>query len=147
VDHLQAFREYATRISFNLTMSRNQVASFGAIVLDFEQHTTRLPYDETKCNITALAQVRREQGLTDRFICAARWLQANGFIREHPAIAKMRLEHEAKPDAHKWDWSLFEKHPQYILTEAGEHMAALLRLARLIPQRAANTPRRKKKAA
>ena len=152
MDHTRAFRDYATRVSFNISMSRNQVAVFRAIVLDLERppfvmKTLEGPGIKIGIATKLYGDERRALGIPDARMIGIRWLIANGFVREQPEITAMRLAHEK---GEKWDWKVFDKHDhQYILTPAGEHMAELLRLAGLIPERATNQnakPRRKRRA-
>lgn len=147
MNHERAFRDYATRVSFNISMSRNQVAVFRAVVLDLESPRFRR-FDTGMMHGVgrdALERERRALGIVNQDMMGLRWLIANGFVREHPKINAMRLAHERDPAKNKWDWNLFDKYDPHLLTEAGEHMAALLRIAGLIPQRASNVNTEKKK--
>jgi hypothetical protein len=145
MDHNRAFRDFATRVSFNVTFSRNQVAAFRAIVMDLE---APLPVSDGTLwgpGRAALHRDRVENHIPDLFVMGLRWLMSNGFVREHPKIAEMRVKHER--DGAPWQWSLFTKYHPYQLTEAGEHMAGLLRIAGLIPQQVANDQNQRKRKA
>lgn len=118
---LQAFREYVTRVSFNLTMSRNQVAALRDIVIMIEHgHEKRMD----------LRQYEREQfGYYGNFVIGARWLGSHGLVK-HTDPTTMQ------PPWSKCPWEL---------TEAGEHVVGLLRLAGLIPAKISNNNKQRKK--
>lgn len=105
----KAFREYATRISFNISLSRNQIYTLWNISLQ-KLYRPREEMAEFGLNI-------------DMFVPGAKWLCQHGLVTW------------VDPITMKPPW----KEYPYKLTEAGTHLLALLRIAEVIPKEAVNT--------
>lgn len=146
----KAFRDYATRVSFNITLSRNQVATLRHVVFDIENENR---YDGFDARHRARVEAQcdhRSMGLADMYVIGLRVLYANGLIEADPRFTAEN-ERFDKAVAH------YEKHggsrplrkywgPSNRLTAAGEHVVALLRIAGLIQMPASNTNARKRRA-
>lgn len=131
-DDTRAFREYATRVSFNITVSRNQVATLRQIALDCEQYQCGLSWDER-------LDSRPEH--VPMFIPGCRHLVAHGLVRRALAV----LEDEARIAALKASGKYAVRKytgPAHEPTDAGWHLVALLRIAGLIPTAIANQNRK-----
>lgn len=127
----RAFRDYATRVSFNLTLSRNQIANLRHIVFDIENE--ELAYEQRR---QAAEQANSES--PPCFIVGNKALQSMGLIDHDP---RWVAENERSDAAHKVGTRYFRKYwgPSWQVTPAGEHVVELLRMAGLIPQRAVNS--------
>ena len=133
----KAFRDYATRISFNLSLSRNQVGHLAGVIADIEL-AKALGWDE------------RYDACKDAVADAGGKLQL--FVQGRGSLQRMGLIAPAKGWQDYWDNKTKQSPPwpQYNLTPAGEHVVELLRIAGLLPQAAANTNKvkgKKKKVA
>lgn len=134
-DYNRAFREYATRVSFSLSMSRNQVAVLREIVLNLE--AAGVPFDQRPGSVEARDRRRAlyEIGVrvADNYIVGMRWLIATGLLFETPEHIAERVRVDAAKaagDRAYFDYAI----PHYKLTPAGEHIVGLLRCAGLIPE-------------
>lgn len=104
----KAFREYATRVSFNISLSRNQIYTLWTIS---SGKTSRPRQDRIDFGLNA-----------DMFVPGAKWLQQHGMvIWTDPST--MNPSYKDYP---------------FKLTEAGECMLKLLRIAGLVPEEAVN---------
>lgn len=119
----RAFRDYATRVSFSLNMSRNQVSTLRSMVLDIECAEQNGYRPDNMPGTEDRKRTYLQTGSPDQFVIGARWLQSAGLVKWTDPIAM-------NP---KWSREPWE------LTEAGKHVVALLRIAGLIPERVANT--------
>jgi hypothetical protein len=129
-----SFRQYVTRVSFALTLSRNQVSVLTDIVFrieDFKAHGANRFVVDTPRDREIKARKAAGECVHDNFVMGARWLGERGLVKH------------TDPSTMTPKWSRFP----YELTEAGEHVVALLRIAGLMPAAAANTNRKKKRRA
>ncbi len=157
IDAQRAFRDYVTRVSFNLTMSRNQIGVLRSIVLDIESWQANAGknwFDRGEGNKEARelrVYARTQMGVTlaDNFIVGMRYLMGTGLIRETVAHAEQEARIAAMAKAGKQPPLRSTDIQHFEMTEAGEHVVALLRLAGLIPARAvnANVSRKRKRGA
>jgi hypothetical protein len=146
IDSKRAFRDYVTRVSFNLSMTRNQIGCLREIVLNIEHppvYTATLggiaPGVGTveRHELRKYARTELGETIADNVIVGRRWLEGHGLIEPTKAwLAEgARLEALEKPGNRGLrDYSI----QQYQLTEAGTHVVALLRLAGLLPLPAVN---------
>lgn len=151
IDHERAFRDYVTRVSFNLSMSRNQVATLRSIVLDMEAFDASIPYSQrhpgSDYRNTEIKEARANGfRVADMFIPGLRYLLATGIIVETPQWQKENAREDEFKAAHptrtfRRNWGI----PHYRLTPAGECVVGLLRIAGLIPMPAANVNRTKRR--
>ena len=133
----QTFRDYTTRISFNLSLSRNQVGHLAAAVMEIENEHL----GETKMDI--------QRNKREKEVIMAAGGRPNLFVVGYGSLCRMGLlVHDPRWKA-VYGTKEFWKYngPAYQLTEAGKHVVELLRIAGLMPQVAANTQKRKRKAA
>lgn len=136
----KAFRDYATRVSFNMTLSRNQIYALRSVMLDIELQ--ELTWDQ---RTQATTELRRKMNGSDRgnefyhdnYVSGVRKLLAMGLVENDPRWeADQKQCDEAKArggNGYKQYWG-----PSCQITEAGKHVIALLRLAGLIQPAAAN---------
>lgn len=106
------FREYATRISFNISLSRNQIF--------------------TLWNISEGRLGNRQAAIdfgigSDMFVPGAKWLESHGLLTYTDPVTM-------KP---KW------KDYPFKLTEAGEHILSLVRIAGIIPEQSINNNKKR----
>ena len=132
----KVFREYATRVSFNLSLSRNQISHLAAIAAVENVHAGWLERSNLKDQ--AIAEIGGNPRL---FIVGNRSLVGMGLIEDNPLWVAFEKAYEVakahgKPEPPEPLVNL------YILTDAGRSVVSLLRIAGLIPQAAANTDRR-----
>lgn len=108
MDSNKAFRDYATRVSFNVTLTRNQIYTLMQVV---------------EGRVFRDTDLRESWGLSrDWFVPGVKWLESHGFVKyTDPATMK--------PAGKDYPWRL---------TPAGEAVVVLLRIAGLIPARAEN---------
>lgn len=110
------FRDYATRVSFNLTLTRNQIATI-RIIREQLQHTPAALLADDSVTIKKAVRADMQLPGPDHWIVGSRKLQDMGLVEWHD------------PGQMKPKWS---EHV-YRLTPAGEHVCQLLELAGLIP--------------
>ena len=143
----RAFREYATRVSFNLTLSRNQIYALRCVLIDIE--FSELDRDGRWDKTTALTQEHRAAGGVDNYVGGARALSRMGLIQSDPRweAENARLE-AAKAAGERYPLWKYNG-PSWRLTPAGEHVVSLLQIAGLIhlPSTAANANRRERRRA
>lgn len=125
-----AFRQYVTRVSFALTLSRNQVSVLTDIVYRIE----RFHQGEHWPSDTPRDREIRDRKLSgecvhDSFVMGARWLGERGLVKHIDPTT-------TTPKWSRCPWQL---------TEAGEHVVALLRIAGLMPAAAENSNRKSKR--
>lgn len=125
----KAFREYATRVSFNMSLSRNQIFVLRQIALT--QHSRWGTFDERVAATVELQDERKSLGMRDMFIPGMRTLVGMGLISVHPKQVEddercAREKAAGKSFVERKYWG-----PSWLLTEAGEHVVALLRIAGL----------------
>lgn len=132
----KAFRDYATRVSFNLTLSRNQIAQLRSLLIDIEFEKS-MSWQQRKD-----LQHELRGGEVDRFVVSNRSLLGMGLIVNDPRWIEDRDRSEAAR-AKGEQYITQYLGPGYQLTEAGEHVVSLLRLAGLIQPAAVNSNRRK----
>lgn len=137
----RAFRDYATRISFNLSLSRNQVGHLAGIIAERDAYSANPKIGWLRRGEVGDESVEANGGRPNMFIVGRGALLRMGLI-EHDPLFDRDQERKKRGNRSEYDG------PIYRLTPAGEHVADLLRIAGLIPKRAANTEiRRKKKTA
>lgn len=93
-----AFREYATRVSFNISLSRNQIYCLYCL----------------SNQSTGKTELRRQFGLgNDMFVPGAKWLGVNGLVKY--------TKFEGGPSDHNFPWELTEagRHVLGLLKIAG----------------------------
>lgn len=110
-----AFAEHATRVAFNLTLSRNQITAL-VIVDQHKSGTGPWPYP-------------RSRQTPDMFIPGVRGLQVRGLVEHNPAWRSEKGDpgHEDRD----LSWA-------FRLTEAGNHVLGLLRCAGLVAAEPSN---------
>jgi hypothetical protein len=140
----RAFRDYATRVSFNLTLSRNQIANLRHIVFELENEP-----ELSKREYLDRANFTRAAGAdyTSMWFVGFKSLERMGLISHHPRWTAIIQKFEAEKAAGKRVYMPTAFCPQYALTPAGEHVVELLRISGLIHQRANNSNRRGKRRA
>lgn len=140
----RAFRDYATRVSFNMSLTRNQILVFADVLYKIEHpgyQIGKTPYNEAR-------NAAREAGdhLQDAYIVGYRKLKEIGLVEDHPLWKAEERRIDALKEAGK---SIFPHQlyslPRYQLTKVGECMAVMLREAGLIAQAPANSNTRRKK--
>lgn len=148
IDPNRAFRDYATSVSFHMTLSRNQVATLRGIVVDIEMYkTTKDWFQRAEAKDAAYHETQE----VNMWIVGARKLESMGLIQfdarrveddKHIEIAKeliaKRLRHSRPIRSYMG--------PTWALTQAGEHVVELLRIAGLIPMRVIQGGKRKARA-
>ena len=102
------FADYAQRIAFNLTLSRNQITSLAMVAI--YDKGVQWPGDRSRQN-------------PDLFIPGVRGLESRGLIEHNKAWALSAAE-QVNADL---SWV-------FRLTQAGEHVHALLKIAGVLPQ-------------
>lgn len=112
----KAFRDYATRISFNISLTRNQIYTLWNIS---EQKLVRTKEERTELGVGC-----------DMFVPGAKWLCQHGLVDWTDPTTMTP----------KW------KDYPYKLTEAGLYVLGLLQIAEIIPKSAANTNKKQQKA-
>jgi hypothetical protein len=130
------FRDYATRVSFNLSLSRNQLHVLHCVVLDIELASA--PYDQRSRAKQMLHEDRRLLGLHEGSIVGQRSLVAMGLIEQTP---EWEAEDKRLNEVDKSGGRALREYwgPVHRLTLAGEHVVALLRIAGLIHPAVANS--------
>jgi hypothetical protein len=140
----KAFRDYATRVSFNMTLSRNQIFTLRVVMMDIEMQNATFD-DRTRATYN-MRKGQMEENLPDRYVCGIRALLAMGLVENDPRWAadeKQCDEAKARGErAIKKYWG-----PSCQITEAGEHIVALLRIAGLIAPAAVNQNRKGRRKA
>jgi len=145
----KAFRDYATRVSFNMTLSRNQIYALRSVMLDIELQDRS--WDERTKATTELRRrvTGHETGnefYHDNYVSGVRKLLAMGLFENDPRwTADQKQCDEARALGHngyKKYWG-----PSYQITEAGHAVIALLRIAGLIEPAAANINKPKRRTA
>lgn len=139
-DAQRAFRDYATRVSFNLSLSRNQVGHLAGIVTEIEneQMHGKLEFNErTNRREDAVIEAGGRPAL---FIVGRGSLVRMGLVEPDP---RWVVAHESKEKGAFWKYN----GPAYRLTPAGEHIVELLRIAGLIPKAALNNNIKKRRHA
>lgn len=145
IDANKAFRDYATRVSFNMTLSRNQIWVLRCIMLEIENST--LNFVERH----AMGKALRErpgggEWYNDNYIGGARRLMSMGLIEHTKGWIEdeencRRMESLGKRPLKQY-WG-----PSYQFTRAGLAVIELLRIAGLVPPAAANDAKPKKRRA
>ena len=135
IDSNKAFRDYATRVSFNMSLSRNQIFVLRSVMLDIQMQAKT--FNERTDATRALRDEIRGVGAPDYYVSGIRHLLSIGILENDPRwTADEKQCDEARANglrAIKKYWG-----PSCRLTEAGLHVVALLRLAGLIEPAAAN---------
>lgn len=140
-----AFRDYATRVSFSISLSRNQLRVLQLLVLQIEGGWDARHAAERQMRAQALDGGER---YISNDVVAVRWLLGNGIVAEPEEHRRERLKSEAAAARGK-NYPFPYHLPQYELTEAGAHLVGLLRCAGLLVSGAANinaAERRRSKA-
>lgn len=142
-DSNRAFRDYATRISFNLSLSRNQLGHLAGVISEIEAYEANRALGwERRCDIRQAA-VEAAGGNPNMFIVGRGSLKRMGLIEDNP----QRLEEERRALVNgRYRKDRYDG-PNYRLTPAGVHVVELLRLAGLIAPAAANSNRKRKRRA
>lgn len=117
MDSNRTFRDYATRISFNMSLTRNQIGVLGGITLQIEAYNYKGGFGH-----------RIDQDFYHSFVDREMWVPGAKKLQE------MGLVKHTNPSTMEPKWSRYP----WELTEAGAHVVALLRIAGLIPQAAMN---------
>jgi hypothetical protein len=143
----RAFREYATRVSFNMTLSRNQIYALRCILVEIEY--THLSRDLVWDKRHEIERENKAVGASDNYVMGARALERMGLVGHDPGWLAENARLEAAKAAGERFPSWKHKGPSWQLTEAGTHVVALLRIAGLIhmPEAAANTNKRERRRA
>lgn len=137
-DSTRAFRDYATRVSFNLSLSRNQVGHLAAVVLETENDLSQMKFMERmKRKDDAIVE---SGGRPPLFVFGYGSLERMGLIEHDPRW--IQANEDKTPGAY-WKYT----GPSHQLTEAGRHVVELLRIAGLIPKAAANDKHKRKRNA
>lgn len=154
IDSSRAFRDYVTRVSFNLSMSRNQVATLRSVVLDIEGWDLSKPWHERHKGMDARrAEIKEARAnghhAADMYIPGLRYLLSTGLVRETEASVAARKADEDEKAKYGYlrNGARFWNVQPHELTEAGKHVVELLRLAGLIPMAAANSNQKRKRRA
>lgn len=138
-DPARAFRDYATRVSFNLSLSRNQLGHLVGIVTEIEAYRANSKLGWLSRVDLRDAAVDAAGGRSNMFVVGRGSLQRMGLIEDDSRFAEReRLKKLGKPHGN-YDG------PRFQLTPAGERVVALLRLAGLMAPAAANDRRAKKR--
>jgi hypothetical protein len=132
-DASRAFRDYATRVSFNMSLSRNQVGHLAAVIMEIEADGSGVSFEgrTTRKHNTII----ENGGRPALFVMGYGSLARMGLIEHDPRWTKAN---ESKETGAFWKYS----GPAYQLTPAGEHVVELLRIAGLLPKAAANEQRK-----
>ncbi len=133
----RAFRDYATRVSFNMSLSRNQVGHLAAVVMEIECEGEK-PELETRA-ARRHDTVVEAGGRPALFVVGYGSLARMGLIEPDP---RWTAANESKEPGAFWKYT----GPSYRLTPAGVHVVELLRIAGLIPKAAANEQRKRRTA-
>ena len=136
-DAAAKFRDYATRISFNLSLSRNQVGHLAGVVMEIENEAYR------EADLSGRIDMRHDVvsisgGKPNLFVSGRGSLERMGLVTPAPGWI------EASQSVEKGAFWKYQG-PTYLLTPAGEHIVELLRIAGLIPKAAANSNKKRKK--
>ena len=134
-DATRAFRDYATRVSFNMSLSRNQVGHLAAVIMEIEAEGNEA--DFTSRSTRKHDAVIEGGGRPALFVVGYRSLERMGLITPDPRWTKAR---DSKGRGEFWKYT----GPAYQLTPAGAHVVELLRIAGLLPKAAANEQRKHK---
>jgi hypothetical protein len=142
IDPTRAFRDYATRISFNMSLSRNQVGHLAGVVMEIENEELLNQLDFDTRVKRKDQEVDNNGGRSNLFVTGRRSLLNMGLVVHDPRWL-------AASKACELDKRLFWKYtgPSYQLTPAGQHVVELLRIAGLIPKAAANSNKKHKRKA
>lgn len=142
----RAFREYATRVSFNMTLSRNQIYALRCILLEIEHQ--EMAFEKRRDIIRVVEIEHKAAGGYDNFIGGGRALARMGLVENDPrwVAENQRCDAITASGGHalRKYWG-----PSWQLTEAGRHVVALLQIAGLIhlPSNAANANKRERRRA
>jgi hypothetical protein len=139
-DSVKLFKDYATRVSFSLALSRNQLHTLRCVVIDSE--LVGASYDERSGAKGVLNDERRSLGFSDGWIVGQRSLISMGLIETTP---EWEVEDKRLSEVDKSGGRALRKYwgPVHRLTPAGEHVVALLRIAGLIHPAVANSNAKK----
>lgn len=140
-DSNRAFRDYATRISFNLSLSRNQLGHLAGVVSEIEAYEANSTIGWERRMDVREAACEASGGRPNMFIVGRGSLARMGLIERDPRQIEddRRKESEGPHRKSRYDG------PVYRLTPAGAHVVALCRLAGLIAPAAANSNRKRKR--
>ena len=122
------FRDYATRVSFNLTLTRNQIYVIRTIREECARPISGRQYSviEGRDDIRGIVRASMNMPGGDMWVPGVRRLSEMGLVEYHdPSLMKPTWSE------HVWR-----------LTPAGEHVCRLLEVAGLIPALATVTKRR-----
>jgi hypothetical protein len=143
IDANKAFRDYATRVSFNMSLSRNQIWVLRTVMLDLEY--AHLNFNErTKIGQAIRHTENGGERFHDTYVTGVRKLLSMGLVEntkewiEDDQRCRMMESLGKQPIKRYWG-------PSLQFTPAGEHVIALLRIAGLIPNAAANDAKPAKK--
>lgn len=140
-DYKRNFRDYATRVSFNLSLSRNQVGHLAGIVFEneLEEFRGKINTDAFYQRADATRNIVAETGGNPaNFIVGRKALLNMGLVEFNPKwVAENKRVDKLKEKGIQYInrkyWGTV-----YVLTPAGDLVVELLRLAGLIPAKAAN---------
>ena len=136
-DPTRAFRDYATRVSFNMSLSRNQVGHLAGIVMEIENERLHGGLEFETRSAKREEAVAGAGGYPNLFVVGRGSLVRMGLVDHDP---RWIAAHESKEKDAFWKYT----GPGYRLTPAGEHVVELLRIAGLIPKAAVNTNRKRR---
>jgi hypothetical protein len=122
------FRDYATRVSFNLTISRNQIACLRVVLFD-------LAFEEE--SFDARNNIKEEHGaVVSHHVTGMNGLEKMGLIVRDPTC---EAEDKASEKSLQDGVRFYRKYwgPAWRLTPEGEHVVSLLEAAGLIVRPAA----------
>ena len=142
-DHTRAFRDYATRISFNLSLSRNQVGHLASVLCEIENEALAWD-DRTDKRKDACEEAGGRPSL---FVVGRGSLVRMGLIEHDPRHVAEEARLDAWRKKHPVGYPVSKYNgPRYTITAAGAHVIELLRIAGLLPKAAVNDSRRKTSA-
>lgn len=144
IDANKAFRDYATRVSFNMTLSRNQIWVIRCVMLDIEHKELDWNARQEKAR-----ELRNRPGgdfYHDNYVMGVRKLLSMGIVENTPEWQadedRCALMKSLGKQPIKQYWG-----PSLQFTKAGECVIELLRIAGLIPEAAANANKKAKRRA
>lgn len=136
----KTFRDYATRVSFNMSLSRNQIAHLATLVAELEAESEAYEVRH------AARAVVMDPEQANKWYVGYRALESMGLISDDPrwTAEKARLaECEKRGERQIMKYT----GPTRRITEAGEHVVILLRIAGLIHPAASNVNKKRKRKA